>query len=75
MGQVEAEYVAEQPRGHLGKGHSKLTADCGLSPPGLGGSGPPRCWPRTEGGQARMAGIRSVCWRMLEDRQRLCPEA
>lgn len=30
MGQVEAEY-AEQPRRAPRKGHSKLTADCGLS--------------------------------------------
>lgn len=63
MGQVEAEYAAEySPGGHLGKGHSKLTADCGLQPwPGLG-----RLWPSTllaqdRGGQARMAGSGSVC--------------
>ena len=38
-----------------------------------GSSGPPCCWPRTQGGQARVAGIRECVLRRLEDRAEAVP--
>ena len=75
MGQVEPGYAAEQPKRAPREGTFQ-THGCLLPQPGQasGSSGPPRCWPRTQGGQASMPGIGEFVLRRLENGAEAAPQ-